>query len=124
MFRVCQVARCAATAAAAAASPAAAAAKAPHSYEARLASLKADPASVLAGGEYQFLQRNLAVYQKMQNEYAVKQNDIERAKKAGQVCGLEMTKRKERVSTDGLEDSKRHERNPKFKEAADVKKPE
>jgi hypothetical protein len=68
----------------------------PHSYVARYQAKLAEEGNVLVGPEYSFLQRQLAGYKLLQNEYAVKQNDIERAKKAAEVCGLKFTDRASR----------------------------
>jgi hypothetical protein len=65
-------------------------------YEARLSQLEADPENPLAQPEYKLLQAKLAEYMSMQGAYAVKQSDIERTRRAANVCGLDFPEPKRR----------------------------
>lgn len=68
----------------------------PMSFEARLGSLEADPECPLSQPEYKMLQERLADYVKLQGAYAVKQSDIERTRRAANVCGLDFPEPKRR----------------------------
>lgn len=46
----------------------------------------------LCSEEYKFLRKHLDTYKQLQSVYAVKQSDVERARRAAQQCGLEFTK--------------------------------
>jgi hypothetical protein len=65
--------------------------------------LLGDRNSTLSQQEYGHLRRFLASYKELQGHYAVKQNDIERARRAAEVCGLEMLRPKPRKSTENCE---------------------
>lgn len=61
------------------------------SFAQRLEELKKDPNSPLSGPEYCFMRKKLATYSSLQQTYAVKQTDVERARRAANMCGLEFT---------------------------------
>ncbi|KEG14963.1 hypothetical protein DQ04_00241050 [Trypanosoma grayi] len=61
------------------------------SFTKRLKELESDPECPLSGPEYVLLQEKLQHYRTLQNTYAVKQDDIERAKRAAHYSGLEFT---------------------------------
>jgi hypothetical protein len=63
-----------------------------------------DPKSVLAHNDFHILQDKLTFYKTLQGEYAVKQDDIERAKRAANMCGLDMLRPKGRVETPAKEE--------------------
>ncbi|KAG5495308.1 hypothetical protein GH5_02963 [Leishmania sp. Ghana 2012 LV757] len=69
----------------------AAAAGKKYSFTARMQRLQADPEHPLSGPEYAFMRDRLAEYRKLQQKYAVKQTEVERARKAANMCGLEFT---------------------------------
>lgn len=60
-------------------------------YAQAYAAAKATPGNPLASPAYRFLLDKLQGYRELQSAYAVKQTEIERARKAAAVCGLEMT---------------------------------
>lgn len=60
------------------------------------AKLQADPESALGSAEYQLLKVKLAKYSELQGQYAVKQSEMERTKRAANVCGLDMPEPKRR----------------------------
>uniref|UniRef100_A0A7S1W230 Uncharacterized protein n=1 Tax=Neobodo designis TaxID=312471 RepID=A0A7S1W230_NEODS len=93
MFRAGATRLCAAGAAATAtnANEIAAEAAKKHTYYKEWAAARADKDSVLAGESYSFLQSQVDAYRELQAQYAVKQTDVERARKAAAMCGLEMT---------------------------------
>lgn len=66
--------------------------KHPASFISRLEELKSVKDSGLCSEEYQFLRQHIAAYKGLQTAYAVKQSDVERARKVAQQCGLEFTK--------------------------------
>lgn len=66
------------------------------SFEARLGELEANPENPLAQPEYKMLQAKLAEYVGLQGAYAVKQTDIERTRRAANVCGLDFPEPKRR----------------------------
>jgi len=47
----------------------------------------------LGGAAYEYLREHLGHYKALLDKYAVKQDDLERARRVGRVCGLEMTKK-------------------------------
>lgn len=47
--------------------------------------------------EYKFLRNHLTEYKRLQTCYAVKQSDVERARRAANQCGLEFTGKKGRI---------------------------
>ncbi|KAK7199620.1 hypothetical protein NESM_000007100 [Novymonas esmeraldas] len=61
------------------------------SFREKMDKLRADPESGLNGPEYAFMRDRLAEYSKLQQTYAVKQTEVERARKAANMCGLEFT---------------------------------
>ncbi|RNF25588.1 uncharacterized protein Tco025E_02177 [Trypanosoma conorhini] len=61
------------------------------SFSKRLRELESDPRCALGGKEYAILCEKLQHYRGLQNRYAVKQDDIERAKRAARYSGLEFT---------------------------------
>jgi 5-bromo-4-chloroindolyl phosphate hydrolysis protein len=61
------------------------------SFSEKMRKLQADPEHALAGREYQFMRERLEEYRKLQQTYAVKQTEVERARKAANMCGLEFT---------------------------------
>ena len=63
-----------------------------------------DPESVLAHKDFFILQDKLTFYKTLQGEYAVKQDDIERAKRAANMCGLDMLRPKDRIATPAKEE--------------------
>lgn len=63
----------------------------------RFEQLSADPESPLGKNEYNFMRERLAEYSALQLDYAVKQTEVERARKAANMCGLEFTGTKPRV---------------------------
>eukprot|EP00796_Vickermania_ingenoplastis_P013391 gene13390-9216_t len=63
-------------------------------FNTRLNQLK-DSQESLGCEEYRFLRSHLQNYRKLQACYAVKQTDVERARKAANLCGLEFTGKKE-----------------------------
>lgn len=66
------------------------------SFMEKMKPLQADPAHALSGPEYGFMRERLAEYSKLQQTYAVKQTEVERARKAANMCGLEFTGKGER----------------------------
>lgn len=60
-------------------------------FLARLQQLERTSNSGLCSEEYKFLEKHLDTYKRLQSVYAVKQSDVERARRAGQQCGLEFT---------------------------------
>ncbi|KAG5470410.1 hypothetical protein LSCM1_01654 [Leishmania martiniquensis] len=61
------------------------------SFIAKMQKLQADPEHPLNGPEYAFMRDRLVEYRKLQETYAVKQTEVERARKAANMCGLEFT---------------------------------
>ncbi|CAC9522820.1 hypothetical protein conserved [Leishmania donovani] len=61
------------------------------SFSEKMQRLQADPEHALSGPEYAFMRDRLAEYRKLQQTYAVKQTEVERARKAANMCGLEFT---------------------------------
>ncbi|RNC43429.1 hypothetical protein TcCL_NonESM06867 [Trypanosoma cruzi] len=61
------------------------------SFSKRLKELESDSECTLSGKEYALLREKLQQYRSLQNKYAVKQDDIERAKRAARYSGLEFT---------------------------------
>lgn len=57
---------------------------------------QADPESPLNSAPYKFLREHLVEYSKLQQTYAVKQSEVERARRAAHMCGLEFTGKGER----------------------------
>ncbi|CAJ1032176.1 hypothetical protein, conserved [Leishmania lindenbergi] len=80
MLSTTRFARCAATAA-----------SKKFSFSEKMQKLQADPEHPLSGPEYAFMRDRLAEYRKLQQAYAVKQTEVERARKAANMCGLEFT---------------------------------
>ena len=62
------------------------------SFAAQYGEATRNPEDVLGGKAYAYLRDQLTHYRSLQGEYAVKQTDVERARKAGNMCGLEFTK--------------------------------
>lgn len=62
------------------------------SFAKRYEQLRADPNSALASDSYEAIMKNLSLYDGLLREYSVKQTEMERAKRAARMCGLEMTK--------------------------------
>ena len=63
-----------------------------HPYHAQwTAGCAADSGSTLASPAYAFLQARIDDYRGLMSQYAVKQTEVERARKAAAMCGLEMT---------------------------------
>ena len=58
-----------------------------------------DKSSSLSHRDFHILQEKIAFYKTLQGAYAVKQDDIERAKRAANMCGLDMLRPKDRVAT-------------------------
>lgn len=58
----------------------------------RYEQLRKDPDSALASDSYEALMSNLKAYDELLRTYSVKQTEMERAKRAANMCGLEMTK--------------------------------
>ncbi|KPA84499.1 putative mitochondrial hypothetical protein [Leptomonas pyrrhocoris] len=79
MFRVSRLARCAAST------------TTTFSFSDKMQKLQADPDHALNGRDYRFMRERLEEYRKLQQTYAVKQTEVERAKKAANMCGLEFT---------------------------------
>ncbi|ORC92568.1 uncharacterized protein TM35_000033210 [Trypanosoma theileri] len=69
------------------------------SFSKRLKELESDPECPLSGPEYKLLLEKLQHYRSLQNVYAVKQDDIERARRAAHYSGLEFTAKKPRIPT-------------------------
>ncbi|KAH9589359.1 hypothetical protein LSM04_007366 [Trypanosoma melophagium] len=69
------------------------------SFTRRFKEMESDPECPLSGPEYKLLQEKLQHYRSLQNTYAVKQDDIERAKRAARYSGLEFTAKKPRMPT-------------------------
>lgn len=69
-------------------------------YEKRLQELMADPESPLGQLEYSVLQEKLATYASLQGEYAVKQSEMERTKRAANVCGLDFPQPRRRDASE------------------------
>ncbi|EPY25143.1 hypothetical protein STCU_02519 [Strigomonas culicis] len=61
------------------------------SFSKRFEELKHSSSSPLNGPEYSFMRDRLSDYSALQKAYAVKQTEVERARKAAQMCGLEFT---------------------------------
>lgn len=93
MFRIAARRLCptSAAAAAAAAHPTVAASTVHQPYYAAYNEAKSTAGNPLGSGTYAFLLARLQNYRELQSAYAVRQNDVERARKAGQMCGLEFT---------------------------------
>ncbi|GET91345.1 hypothetical protein, conserved [Leishmania tarentolae] len=70
---------------------AAAATSKKFSFSEKMQRLQADPEHALSGPEYAFMRDRLAEYKTLQQTYAVKQTEVERARKAANMCGLEFT---------------------------------
>ncbi|KAG5496075.1 hypothetical protein JKF63_02373 [Porcisia hertigi] len=68
------------------------------SFSEKMQRLQADPEHALSGPEYAFMRDRLAEYRKLQQTYAVKQTEVERARKAANMCGLEFTGQRGRKS--------------------------
>ena len=64
--------------------------------EERFVEMQANPESALGQAEYKHLQAKLAKYAELQGQYAVKQSEMERTKRAANVCGLDMPEPKRR----------------------------
>ncbi|CCW70520.1 unnamed protein product [Phytomonas sp. Hart1] len=64
------------------------------SFSQRFEKLLKDPQSPLNSQEYVLMRECLTKYRTLQRIYSVKQTDIERARAAAHVCGLEFTKRR------------------------------
>lgn len=64
------------------------------SFQAKMDRIKADSDSDTWRTEYTFMRDRLNEYAALQNAYAVKQTDVERAKRAAHMCGLEFTEKK------------------------------
>lgn len=79
MFRLSRFARCAASS------------TKKFSFAEKMQKLQADPEHALSGREYQFMRERLEEYRNLQQAYAVKQTEVERARKAANMCGLEFT---------------------------------
>lgn len=62
------------------------------SFISRLTEMENGKDPGLCSEEYKFLRRHIATYKRLQSAYAVKQSDVERARKVAQQCGLEFTK--------------------------------
>ncbi|RNF11380.1 hypothetical protein TraAM80_00997 [Trypanosoma rangeli] len=69
------------------------------SFSKRLKELESDTECALSGKEYAILREKLQHYRGLQNRYAVKQDDIERAKRAARYSGLEFTPKPARKTT-------------------------
>ncbi|EPY40751.1 hypothetical protein AGDE_03176 [Angomonas deanei] len=65
------------------------------SFSRKMEELKKNTSSPLNTGDHDYLRERLAEYSKLQKTYAVKQTEVERARKAAQMCGLEFTGKKE-----------------------------
>ncbi|CBH16641.1 uncharacterized protein TEOVI_000824800 [Trypanosoma equiperdum] len=61
------------------------------SFAKRFEEMKNDESCPLSGPEYALLLEKVEHYRSLQNTYAVKQSDIERAKRAAHYSGLEFT---------------------------------
>ncbi len=57
----------------------------------RYEQLRANPESALSSEAYESLMSNLAQYDELLRVYSVKQTEMERARRAARMCGLEMT---------------------------------
>lgn len=79
MLRVSRLARCATSA------------TRKFSFNEKMQKLQADPEHPLSGREYHFMRERLEEYRNLQQTYAVKQTEVERARKAAHMCGLEFT---------------------------------
>jgi hypothetical protein len=90
MLRSSCIARCAATAVAPVNVAAVAMAK-KHPYYPAFEAARANPESTLSQPAYTFLLEKIDAYRELQAAYAVKQSEVERARKAAAMCGLEMT---------------------------------
>ena len=62
-----------------------------HPYHAEWEAARTNKNSILSGQAYAYLQKQIFAYRELQAAYAVKQTDVERARKAAAMCGLEMT---------------------------------
>lgn len=80
MLRFSRVARCAASST-----------PKKFSFTEKMQKLQADPEHALGGREYHFMRERLEEYRNLQQTYAVKQTEVERARKAANMCGLEFT---------------------------------
>ncbi|ESL09625.1 hypothetical protein TRSC58_02652 [Trypanosoma rangeli SC58] len=69
------------------------------SFSKRLKELESDTECALSGKEYAILREKLQHYRGLQNRYAVKQDDIERARRAARYSGLEFTPKPVRKTT-------------------------
>lgn len=58
-------------------------------FQKKMSEFESDPENPIAQAEYKILQEKLALYVELQGEYSVKQSEIERAKRAANVCGLD-----------------------------------
>lgn len=58
--------------------------------------LQQNPESPLNSPEYSFMREKLLAYSALQKTYAVKQTEVERARRAAHMCGLEFTGKKPR----------------------------
>lgn len=62
----------------------------------RFEKMRTDPENPLSCSEYTYMRERLAEYSALQTTYAVKQTEVERARKAANMCGLEFTGKGER----------------------------
>lgn len=91
MLRRCST-RLAASAAAAVAGSSSTNTPARHPYEDEFEAYRADDTSVLGGANFNFHMECIEQYRDLQARYAVKQSEMERTRRAANVCGLEVTK--------------------------------
>lgn len=61
------------------------------SFSEKMQKLQSDPEHALSGREYHFMRERLEEYRNLQQTYSVKQTEVERARKAANMCGLEFT---------------------------------
>ncbi|KPI89617.1 hypothetical protein ABL78_1282 [Leptomonas seymouri] len=76
------------------------------SFSEKMRKLQADPEHALSGREYRFMRERLEEYRNLQQTYAVKQTDVERARKAANMCGLEFTGKGPRKTASHPKDGK------------------
>ncbi|KAG8347366.1 hypothetical protein TRVL_01801 [Trypanosoma vivax] len=79
------------------------------SFARRLQELEGTPGCPLSGPDYALLRERLRHYRSLQNTYAVKQSDIERARRAAHYSGLEFTSKPPRKSVSPSEAPARQE---------------
>ncbi len=63
-------------------------------FAARYETLRADRSSALGSAPYEALMGNLREYDALLRKYSVKQTEIERARRAARMCGLEFPEKR------------------------------